>query len=77
MFERSGVSLAREIIILAGVVLLFTSVFHAVLMWLALISLGVGLSLLVVACLESLLPSKSSSCASLAVPAAGNPHKES
>jgi len=75
MTEHSGVSLVRGITILAGVVLLITSVFHALLMWLAVISLGVGVSLLLIECLGSLIGGGTS--ASFAVSPASEPKKES
>jgi hypothetical protein len=75
MFEHSSVSLARGIIILVGVVLLVSSVFHALLMWLAMVSLGVGISLLLAECLGSLFSERSP--ASFAVPPAAESKKES
>ncbi len=75
MFERSRVSFVPSVAVLAGVVLLIMSVFHALLLWLAVLSLGAGLSLLLVECLGSLL--RGTSSASFAVPPAAEPKKES
>ena len=60
MFDRSSVSLVPEVVILAGVVLLVTSVFHTVLIWLAAIALALGILLLFGACLQPRFWSNSS-----------------
>ncbi len=74
MFDRSGVSLVLEVVILAGVVLLVASVFHTLLIWFAAIALALGVLSLLAACLQSRYWSDSG--AGFAKPAATEPNKE-
>ena len=75
ILSRAIVSVVPGFIILAGVVLLLTSVFHALLLWIAFACLGLGLILMAAACVESLVFEKSP--ANFGVPSTPEPHKES
>lgn len=55
MFEHSAISLIPGLTILGGVVLLMASVLHALLLWLAIALLGLGVALLLADCVATLL----------------------
>jgi len=74
MFDRSNLSLVPEVVILVGVVLLVTSVFHALLVWFATAALVAGVLSLLVACLRDWFWSDSR--AGFAAPPTTEPHKE-
>ena len=74
MFDRSGVSLVLEVVMLAGVVMLVTSVFHVLLMWLAAAVLIAGIVWMFGACIQSRFWGGSGT--GLAVPPASEPKKE-
>ena len=75
MFDRSRLSLVPEVVILAGVVLLVTSVFHPLLTWFGAIAMALGILWLLAECLQSRLWSNPG--AEFAEPPTGEPYKES
>ncbi len=74
MFDRSSVSLVPEVAILAGVVMLVTSVFNTWLVLVAAVALILGILWLVAACVQSRFWSDSG--AGFAAPPANESNKE-